>query len=63
LDNAYTDLGNLLKSCGNICAIIYCLERTTCDDLSVHLSSIGISSAGKNSSHLPLSASILSDKR
>ncbi|VYS65011.1 unnamed protein product [Arabidopsis thaliana] len=45
LDNAYTDLGNLLKSCGNICAIIYCLERTTCDDLSVHLSSIGISSA------------------
>ncbi|CAL9228370.1 unnamed protein product [Arabidopsis halleri] len=53
LDNAYTDLGNLLKSCGNICAIIYCLERTTCDDLSVHLSSIGISSsayhAGLNS--------------
>ncbi|XP_023635447.1 ATP-dependent DNA helicase Q-like 3 [Capsella rubella] len=53
LDNAYNDLGNLLKSCGNICAIIYCLERTTCDDLSVHLTSIGISStayhAGLNS--------------
>ncbi|XP_010432237.1 PREDICTED: ATP-dependent DNA helicase Q-like 3 [Camelina sativa] len=45
IDNAYTDLGNLLKSCGSICAIIYCLERTTCDDLSVHLTSIGISSA------------------
>ncbi|ESQ53519.1 hypothetical protein EUTSA_v10024545mg [Eutrema salsugineum] len=45
LDNAYTDLCKLLKSCGNICAIIYCLERTTCDDLSVHLSSSGISSA------------------
>ncbi|KAJ4869804.1 ATP-dependent DNA helicase Q-like 3 [Raphanus sativus] len=45
IDNAYTDLCNLLKSCGNICAIIYCLERTTCDDLSLHLSSTGISSA------------------
>ncbi|KAL0798491.1 hypothetical protein Bca101_053666 [Brassica carinata] len=45
VDNAYTDLCNLLKSCGKICAIIYCLERTTCDDLSLHLSSTGISSA------------------
>lgn len=45
IDNAYTDLCNLLKSCGKICAIIYCLERTTCDDLSLHLSSTGISSA------------------
>ncbi|CAA7035695.1 unnamed protein product [Microthlaspi erraticum] len=45
IDNAYTDLCNLLKSCGNICAIIYCLERTACDDLSLHLSSTGISSA------------------
>ncbi|KAJ0251064.1 ATP-dependent DNA helicase Q-like 3 [Hirschfeldia incana] len=45
IDNAYTDLCNLIKSCGKICAIIYCLERTTCDDLSLHLSSTGISSA------------------
>ncbi|WZZ10034.1 hypothetical protein YC2023_095955 [Brassica napus] len=45
IDNAYTDLCNMLKSCGKICAIIYCLERTTCDDLSLHLTSTGISSA------------------
>ncbi|XP_010548239.1 PREDICTED: ATP-dependent DNA helicase Q-like 3 [Tarenaya hassleriana] len=45
IDDAYTDLCNLLKSCGNICAIIYCLERTTCDDLSAHLSNSGISCA------------------
>ncbi|PON54304.1 DNA helicase, ATP-dependent [Trema orientale] len=45
LDDAYTDLSNLLKSEGDVCAIVYCLERTTCDDLSAHLSQIGISSA------------------
>ncbi|KAH0894117.1 LOW QUALITY PROTEIN: hypothetical protein HID58_056546, partial [Brassica napus] len=39
IDNAYTDFHV------EICAIIYCLERTTCDDLSLHLSSTGISSA------------------
>ncbi|KAF8095536.1 hypothetical protein N665_0330s0018 [Sinapis alba] len=62
IDNAYTDLCNLLKSCGNICAIIYCLERTTCDDLSLHLSSTGISSsayhAGLNSN---LRSTVLDD--
>lgn len=45
LDDAYTDLSNLLKSEGNVCAIVYCLERTTCDSLSVHLSNSGISCA------------------
>lgn len=46
LDDAYADMSNLLKSLGDVCAIVYCLERTTCDDLSAHLSSSGISSAG-----------------
>lgn len=45
LDDAYADLSNLLKSEGNVCAIVYCLERTTCDALSVHLSNSGISCA------------------
>lgn len=47
LDDAYNDLSNLLKSSGDVCAIVYCLERTTCDDLSGHLSKNGISCAGK----------------
>ncbi|KAG6661861.1 hypothetical protein CIPAW_03G204300 [Carya illinoinensis] len=45
LDDAYADLSNLLKVTGDVCAIVYCLERTTCDDLSAHLSKTGISSA------------------
>ncbi|XP_024017198.1 ATP-dependent DNA helicase Q-like 3 [Morus notabilis] len=45
LDNAYADLSNLLKSEGDVCAIVYCLERTTCDALSAHLSNSGISCA------------------
>ncbi|WOL12153.1 ATP-dependent DNA helicase Q-like 3 isoform X2 [Canna indica] len=45
LDDPYTDLSNLLKSNGNVCSIVYCLERSTCDDLSAHLSKNGISSA------------------
>lgn len=45
LDDAYADLTHLLKSIGDVCAIIYCLERTTCDGLSAHLSKSGISSA------------------
>ncbi|KAE7998428.1 hypothetical protein FH972_002973 [Carpinus fangiana] len=45
LDDAYADLSNLLKSIGDVCAIVYCLERTTCDDMSAHLSNSGISSA------------------
>ncbi|KAJ6996983.1 hypothetical protein NC653_013539 [Populus alba x Populus x berolinensis] len=46
LDDAYADLSSVLKSCGDVCAIVYCLERATCDGLSAHLSKNGISSAG-----------------
>lgn len=45
LDDAYADLSSVLKSCGDVCAIVYCLERATCDGLSAHLSKNGISSA------------------
>ncbi|KZV33501.1 ATP-dependent DNA helicase Q-like 3-like [Dorcoceras hygrometricum] len=45
LEDPYSDLCEYLKSFGNICAIVYCLERTTCDDLAVHLSKKGISCA------------------
>lgn len=48
LDDVYADLSNLLKSSGDVCAIVYCLERTACDDLSAHLSKNGISCAGKH---------------
>lgn len=46
LDDPYADVCKLLKSCGNVCAIIYCLERTMCDDLAIHITSSGISCAG-----------------
>lgn len=46
MDDPYTDLCNLLKSCGDVCGIVYCLERTTCDDLASHLSKYGFSCAG-----------------
>ncbi|OMO55746.1 hypothetical protein CCACVL1_27045 [Corchorus capsularis] len=42
LDDAYADLCNVLKSAGDVCGIVYCLERATCDDLSSHLSRNGI---------------------
>lgn len=45
LDDVYSDMSNLLKSRGNVCSIIYCLERAACDDLTMHLSQQGISSA------------------
>ncbi|KAF3948962.1 hypothetical protein CMV_025101 [Castanea mollissima] len=45
LGDAYADLSDLLKSYGDVCGIVYCLERTTCDDLSAHLSKSGISCA------------------
>lgn len=45
LGDAYADLSDLLKSSGDVCAIVYCLERTACDDLSAHLSKSGISCA------------------
>ncbi|RAL51155.1 hypothetical protein DM860_005511 [Cuscuta australis] len=45
LDDPYADVCNLLKSYGNVCAIVYCLERTACDDLASHLTAYGISCA------------------
>ncbi|KAI4294801.1 hypothetical protein MLD38_040877 [Melastoma candidum] len=45
LEDAYADILNSIKSLGNVCAIIYCLERTTCDDLSTYLVTNGISCA------------------
>jgi hypothetical protein len=48
LEDAYADLSDRLKSMGDVCAIIYCLERSMCDDLSGHLSQRGISCAGNN---------------
>ncbi|KAE9604665.1 putative DNA helicase [Lupinus albus] len=45
LDDAYADLSNTIKSMGDVCAIVYCLERSMCDDLSVRLSHNGISCA------------------
>ncbi|XP_020582360.1 ATP-dependent DNA helicase Q-like 3 isoform X2 [Phalaenopsis equestris] len=46
LNDVYSDLSNLLKSSGEVvCSIVYCLERSTCDDLSLHLSKNGIASA------------------
>ncbi|KAI5445610.1 variant 5, ATP-dependent DNA helicase Q-like 3 [Lathyrus oleraceus] len=45
LEDAYADLSDTLKSMGDVCVIIYCLERSMCDDLSAHLSQSGISCA------------------
>ncbi|CAN6245874.1 unnamed protein product [Urochloa humidicola] len=45
LDDVYSDISNLLKSSGNVCSIVYCLERAACDDLSMHLSQQGVSCA------------------
>ncbi|CAI0461431.1 unnamed protein product [Linum tenue] len=45
LDNVFNDLSALLKSSGDVCAIVYCLERATCDELAAHLSKHGISCA------------------
>ncbi|CAA6659306.1 unnamed protein product [Spirodela intermedia] len=44
-DDTNTDLFNLIKSRGSVCSIIYCHERSTCDDLSAHLRKNGISCA------------------
>ncbi|KAI3997448.1 hypothetical protein MKX01_008055 [Papaver californicum] len=45
LDDIYADLSNQLKSSGDVCGIVYCLERTTCEDLSAHLLQNDITSA------------------
>ncbi|KAK9131431.1 hypothetical protein Sjap_011918 [Stephania japonica] len=49
LEDTKDDLLKLLKASGNVCSIIYCLERASCDDLSAHLVKSGISCAGLNS--------------
>ncbi|XP_031287376.1 ATP-dependent DNA helicase Q-like 3 [Pistacia vera] len=62
LDDVYDDLCNALKSIGDICAIVYCLERTTCDELSAHLSKSGISCAAYHAGlNNKLRSSILDD--
>ncbi|CAI9100749.1 OLC1v1037913C1 [Oldenlandia corymbosa var. corymbosa] len=62
MDDPYADLGNLLRSCGEICAIVYCLERTTCDDLASHLSSCGVSCAAYHAGlNNKLRSSVLDD--
>lgn len=52
LEDPYSDLCNYLNSYGSICAIVYCLERTACDDLAAHLSKNGISCAGNKTTVL-----------
>ncbi|XP_058206539.1 ATP-dependent DNA helicase Q-like 3 [Rhododendron vialii] len=62
MDHPYADLANLLKSCGNVCAIVYCLERTTCDDLAGHLVNNGISCAAYHAGlNNKLRSSVLDD--
>ncbi|KAJ9172601.1 hypothetical protein P3X46_015818 [Hevea brasiliensis] len=62
LDDAYVDLSSVLKSSGDVCAIIYCLERTTCDGLSAHLSKNGISCAAYHAGlNNKLRSSVLDD--
>ncbi|XP_022154639.1 ATP-dependent DNA helicase Q-like 3 isoform X3 [Momordica charantia] len=45
LDDPLADLSNQLKSSGDVCAIIYCLERATCDQLAANLTKNDISCA------------------
>uniref|UniRef100_A0A7N0UWE2 ATP-dependent DNA helicase n=2 Tax=Kalanchoe fedtschenkoi TaxID=63787 RepID=A0A7N0UWE2_KALFE len=60
--DTYTDLSNLLISYGDVCAIVYCLERTTCEELSIHLSKSGISSAAYHAGlNSKLRTSVLDD--
>ncbi|CAL5398456.1 unnamed protein product [Camellia sinensis] len=62
LHDPYADLANLLKSCGDVCAIVYCLERTTCDDVAGHLSKNGISCAAYHAGlNNKLRSSVLDD--
>ncbi|XP_058078789.1 ATP-dependent DNA helicase Q-like 3 [Magnolia sinica] len=62
LDDTCADLCNLLKSSGDVCSIVYCLERTACDDLSGHLSKAGISCAAYHAGlNNKLRSSVLDD--
>lgn len=46
LDDVYLDISKLIKSTESACSIIYCLERSACDELSAYLAKKGISCAG-----------------
>nr|XP_027068272.1 ATP-dependent DNA helicase Q-like 3 isoform X1 [Coffea arabica] len=62
MDDPYADLCNFLKSHGDICGIVYCLERTTCDDLASHLSKHGVTCAAYHAGlNSKLRSSILDD--
>ncbi|KAF5177228.1 Atp-dependent dna helicase, partial [Thalictrum thalictroides] len=62
LDDVYTDLSNQLKSSGDTCSIVYCLERTTCDNVSSHLKNNGISCAAYHAGlNNKLRSSVLND--
>ncbi|PWA50307.1 hypothetical protein CTI12_AA454220 [Artemisia annua] len=34
ITDPYVDLTDLIKSCGDVCGIVSCLESATCDDLA-----------------------------
>ncbi|GMH13761.1 hypothetical protein Nepgr_015602 [Nepenthes gracilis] len=62
LRDPYDDLCIAIKSCGDVCAIVYCLERTTCDALAAHLSDNGLSCAAYHAGlNNKLRSSILDD--
>ncbi|XP_024966965.1 ATP-dependent DNA helicase Q-like 3 [Cynara cardunculus var. scolymus] len=62
LSDPYVDLTDLIKSCGDVCGIVYCLERATCDDLASHLSKNGISCAAYHAGlNNKLRSSVLDD--
>ncbi|CAN1226254.1 ATP-dependent DNA helicase Q-like 3 [Linum perenne] len=62
LENVYSDLSSLLKSSGDVCAIVYCLERAACDNLAAHLSKHGISCAAYHAGlNNKLRSSVLDD--
>ncbi|GFP99008.1 ATP-dependent DNA helicase q-like 3 [Phtheirospermum japonicum] len=62
LDDPYSDLCNYLKTHGNNCAIVYCLERSACDEMALHLSNNGISCAAYHAGlNSKLRSSVLDD--
>ncbi|KAL6496543.1 hypothetical protein OROGR_029801 [Orobanche gracilis] len=62
LNDPCSDLCDYLKSHGNNSAIVYCLERSACDDLAVHLSKNGISCAAYHAGlNSKLRSSVLDD--
>ncbi|KAL2939794.1 ATP-dependent DNA helicase Q-like 3 [Bienertia sinuspersici] len=62
LDDTYADLCGVIKYCGDVCGIIYCLERSACDALAAHMSSNGISCAAYHAGlNNKLRSSVLDD--